>query len=104
MEKIAIMHPYFLPYMGYFQLINEVDKFVFYDTVNYKKRGWINRNRMKNEILFTIPIKKQSSNRLIKDTEFIFDSRSKRKFLSTIGRNYSNSPNFAEVNDLIRSI
>ena len=42
----AIMQPYFLPYIGYFQLINSVDKFVLYDDIKYTKKGWINRNRI----------------------------------------------------------
>jgi hypothetical protein len=44
--KIAIMQPYFFPYLGYFQLIKSVDKFILYDDVNYIKQGWINRNRI----------------------------------------------------------
>lgn len=43
---LAVMQPYFFPYLGYFQLINAVDHFVFYDDVNYIKGGWINRNRI----------------------------------------------------------
>lgn len=41
--KIAVMQPYFIPYIGYWQLINAVNTFVIYDDVNYIKRGWINR-------------------------------------------------------------
>ncbi len=44
--KIAIMQPYFFPYIGYFQLINAVDKYVFLDDVHFINRGWINRNRI----------------------------------------------------------
>ena len=44
--KLAIMQPYFFPYLGYMQLVNLVDKFVFYDDVNFIKRGWIARNRI----------------------------------------------------------
>lgn len=61
--KIAIMQPYFLPYIGYFQLINAVDKFIVYDNIQYTKKGWINRNQyLLNDKakLFTIPIKKDS--------------------------------------------
>ncbi len=43
--RIAIMQPYFLPYIGYFQLISAVDRFVLYDDVQYTKKGWINRNQ-----------------------------------------------------------
>lgn len=44
--KLALQQPYFFPYIGYWQLINCVDKFVVYDDVNYIKGGWINRNRI----------------------------------------------------------
>jgi hypothetical protein len=44
--KLAIMQPYLFPYLGHFQLIASVDKFVFYDDVNFIKKGWINRNRI----------------------------------------------------------
>lgn len=61
--KVGIMQPYFMPYIGYFQLINAVDKFVIYDNIQYSKRGWINRNRIlvngKDEFI-TLPLKKDS--------------------------------------------
>ncbi|MDX9930187.1 MAG: WbqC family protein, partial [Bacteroidales bacterium] len=38
------MQPYIFPYLGYFQLIQSVDRFVLYDDVNYVKGGWVNRN------------------------------------------------------------
>lgn len=69
--KIAIMQPYIFPYLGYFQLINAVDKFVFYDDVNYIKGGWINRNQILlngNKNLFTIPLKNASSFQTISET------------------------------------
>ena len=40
--KVGIMQPYFMPYIGYWQLINVVDKFVLLDDVNYIMRGYIN--------------------------------------------------------------
>ena len=42
--RIAIMQPYFFPYLGYYQMFNAVDKFVILDDVNYIKRGYINSN------------------------------------------------------------
>ena len=68
--KVAIMQPYIFPYIGYFQLINLVDKFIIYDDVNYIKKGWINRNKILNngsELYFSIPIKKSSQNKLINE-------------------------------------
>ncbi|MFB5621865.1 MAG: WbqC family protein, partial [Candidatus Nitrosomaritimum yanchengensis] len=44
--KLAIMQPYFFPYLGYFDLIHNADLFIIYDTVQYIKQGWINRNRI----------------------------------------------------------
>ena len=44
--KLGIMQPYFLPYIGYWQLINAVDKYVIYDDVQFIKGGWINRNNI----------------------------------------------------------
>ena len=44
--KIAVMQPYFLPYIGYFQLMSAVDRFVLFDNVQYVRQGWINRNRI----------------------------------------------------------
>ena len=46
--KLGIMQPYYLPYIGYWQLLNAVDKYVIYDDVNFIKGGWINRNRILN--------------------------------------------------------
>jgi len=100
--KIAIMQPYFFPYIGYFQLINAVDKFILYDDVTFIKQGWINRNRIllnDKEYLFSVPIKDISSNKYIKDVKihqdlyYIF----KKKLLKTIKQSYSKSPFFEAV-------
>ena len=59
--KIAIMQPYFFPYIGYFQLMNAVDEFVIYDNIKYTKKGWINRNRILvngKDSYISIPLKK----------------------------------------------
>ena len=61
--KAAIMQPYLLPYIGYFQLIRAVDVFVVYDNIKYTKKGWINRNRfLQNgaDALFSVPLRKDS--------------------------------------------
>lgn len=61
--RLGIMQPYFWPYLGYFQLISCVDKFVVYDDIEYTKKGWINRNRYLcngKDKYFTIPLEKDS--------------------------------------------
>ena len=45
-KKVAVMQPYFLPYIGYFQLISAVDEFIVYDNIQFSKKGWFHRNRM----------------------------------------------------------
>lgn len=59
--KLAIMQPYFFPYLGYFQLINSVDRFIVYDNIKYTKKGWINRNQILQNgeaKIFSINLKK----------------------------------------------
>lgn len=100
--KIAVMQPYLFPYVGYFQLVNYVDTFVFYDDVSFIKGGWINRNNIllnKKTTLFTVPLKNASSNSLIKDTEVNKDLYRKwyKKFDKTVTQAYSKAPYFEEV-------
>ena len=71
--KLAVMQPYFLPYIGYFQLMNLVDTYIFYDDVNYIKNGWINRNRIiinKEVNYLTLSLEGASSNKKINEVEF----------------------------------
>ena len=103
------MQPYVFPYIGYFQLINAVDKFVFYDDVNYIKGGWINRNKLLlngKENLFTIPLNNSSSFSMIKDTEVhstLFPIW-KKKFLKSIEQSYGKTPFFNEVFPVIERV
>lgn len=106
--KLAIMQPYLFPYIGYFQLINAVDKFIFYDDVNYIKKGWINRNRIlvnHKDYLFTLPLKSPSQNKLINQTE-IYQSEYiswRKKYFNTIELSYKKAPYFEQVFDLIQN-
>ena len=102
--KVAVMQPYFFPYIGYFQLIKMVDKFVFLDNVNYINKGWINRNKILahgKSHDFVVPLKGASQNKKI--NEILVDSESKllKKFTSTILNSYKNHPNFKPVSHLI---
>ena len=68
--KVAIMQPYFFPYLGYFQLIESADNFIFYDDVNFKKKGWVNRNNIlvnNEKKLLTVPLQKASQNKMINE-------------------------------------
>jgi hypothetical protein len=95
------MQPYFFPYIGYFQLVNAVDKFVFYDDVNFIKNGWINRNRilLNNQAKYlTVHLHGASSNKLIHEVGFT-DNGDKLK--KTIVQAYRKAPQFSEVWPLI---
>lgn len=105
--KIAIMQPYIFPYIGYFQLINAVDKFIIYDDVNFINKGWINRNRILvngKDSLFTIPLKEASQNKLINSIEVNWDSAWKSKFLKTIEQSYKKAPHYQQVLPLIEGL
>ncbi|MBR9847113.1 MAG: WbqC family protein [Algicola sp.] len=104
---IAIMQPYLFPYIGYFQLIHSVEKFVFYDDVNFIKRGWINRNKLLingKESLFSVPLSKASQNKLIKDIELLDFSNTKQVILKNLEYNYKKAPFFDETYSLVESV
>lgn len=96
--KIAIMQPYFLPYIGYFQLMNAVDEFVVYDGIKFTKGGWINRNRILangKDSYITIPLKKDSDYLDVRD-RFLADSWpvDRRSILNRIAASYRKAPYF----------
>lgn len=98
------MQPYFMPYIGYFQLMKAVDKYVIYDDVNYINRGWINRNNLLvngTKKLFTLSLQGASQNRLINEIVIIDDFR---KLERTIAFNYSKAPFYKEVKALLDTI
>ena len=107
--KLAIMQPYFFPYIVYFQLINAVDKFILYNDVTFIKQGWINRNYIlanNQKHLISLPVSKISSNKLISETYINKNeiTRWYKKFLLSIEQQYKKSPNYKEVFELIISI
>lgn len=105
--KIGIMQPYFLPYIGYWQLLNAVDKYVIYDDVNYIKGGWINRNRIlinKEAKYFNVKLNGASKNKLINEVEVSLDEVYQKKLLKTVEENYKKAPFFTEVFPLIQRI
>lgn len=105
--KVAIMQPYFFPYIGYFQLINAVDTFVFYDDVNFIKKGWVNRNKIlsNNKVyLFTIPLVGASQNKKINEIDVLVSLKWKDKFLKNIKESYSKAPYFESTFELITGV
>lgn len=106
--KLAVMQPYIFPYIGYFQLINAVDTFVFYDDVNFIKQGWVNRNRILvngNDFMFTVPLQKVSPNKLILESYIHKQTYIdwKDDLLATIVLNYKKAPEFEHVYEMLNT-
>jgi|SRR6185312_2819924 len=98
--RLAVMQPYLFPYLGYYQLVNAVEKFIFFDDVNYINKGWINRNQIlqNNEAYrFTLPLIKASQNRLINEIEIADFPKWRKDFLKQVEFAYKKAPCFAEV-------
>ncbi|CAN5768521.1 WbqC family protein [soil metagenome] len=105
--NVAIMQPYLLPYIGYFQLLEAADVFVVLDDVHYINRGWINRNRLLLDgaaQTFTVPLVGASQNRIINELELVPDERWRMKLLRTVKMAYRAAPEFEKSFPLIQSI
>lgn len=104
---IGIMQPYVFPYIGYFQLIKAVDKFIVYDDVAFINKGWINRNNILvngKASMFTIPLVGASQNRLIRDIEVDNLAAWSKKFLKTIEQSYKKAPFYKQGFQLLEQI
>lgn len=101
------MQPYFFPYIGYWQLMNAVDKFVIYDDVNYIKQGWINRNIIienKKANYLTLPLVKPSPNKLINEITIFEPQKSKEKLFKRIYTAYYKAPFYGNIINLLENI
>ncbi len=100
------MQPYFLPYIGYFQLIASVDQFIVYDNIKYTKKGWINRNRMLqngSDVTFSLPLKKDSDSFQVVQRELALDFN-RHKLLNQFTGVYRKAPYFEQTMPLIELI
>jgi hypothetical protein len=96
---VSIMQPYFLAYLGYFQLINAADRFVVYDTIQYSKQGWMNRNRMLlngKDAYFTLPVRKDSDFLYVEKRELIPDFEKHASYLHNLFLNAYRKAPFVE--------
>lgn len=106
-KKVVIMQPYFLPYIGYWQLMFGADVFVVYDNVEFTKKGWINRNRCllngRAEV-FSIPVKKDSDYLSIVERQVAGTfAKEKGKLIRKLEASYCNAPFFDEGIELFIS-
>jgi len=94
--RLAIMQPYFFPYIGYFQLLNAVDLFVIYDNIQFSKRGWIHRNRILvngSASYISLSLRKDSDYLDVRDRSLASDSRTEnQRLLRKIEGSYRRAP------------
>ncbi len=106
--KVAIMQPYFFPYLGYFQLIHAVDRFILGDEVQYIYQGWINRNRIlkpdkEGASFIMVPVVKHSHTTPIKCIEAVAGDEWKHKILRQVTHYKKKAPFFGPVQELLKS-
>ena len=106
--KLAIMQPYFFPYIGYYQAISAVDKYILYDNVNYIRHGYMNRNRYlidngkPNYII--MPIRHQGSHNKIREVELAVGQPWRKKILNKLYHNYKRSLYFNDIIPVIEKV
>ena len=101
--KVAIMQPYFFPYIGYFELIKNADVFVFLDNVQFNRRGWVHRNKLfnyQNQLdWLSLPIKKMP-----RDSTKIMDLKFRNESRETFVQNCRKFPKLNNILNLNREI
>jgi hypothetical protein len=105
--KLALMQPYFFPYVGYFQLIKAVDLFVVYDDVQFIKNGWINRNRILLNgapAWITLPVERGSLHDNINQRHFVNYQQGCAKIAGQLDAAYRRAPNYGEAMPFIKSM
>lgn len=104
--RLAVMQPYFLPYLGYFQLIRAVDAFVIYDNIQFVKKGWIHRNRFLlngSDVLFSLPLKADSDYLDVDQRQLAPGfATEKEKILRRIEGAYHKAPQFETAMPVVR--
>ena len=105
--RLGIMQPYFFPYIGYWQLMNAVDKYVIYEDVNYINRGWINRNQIlingKGKMI-NLQLHNASQNKLINEVEVFNETIHREKLLKTLESCYKKAPYYSKAFHIIKDI
>jgi hypothetical protein len=106
-KKIAIVQSNYIPWKGYFDLINGVDDFVFYDDMQYTRRDWRNRNMIKTPTglqWLTIPVDvKGKYLQKIRETQ-VSDPGWAQQHLSSLAHNYARAPHFKSYRDAIADL
>ena len=102
--KLGIMQPYFLPYIGYFQLIHAVDKMIFYVDLPFSSHSWVNRNRLRyrngGPFFIHAPVVGRSG-QITRDVGFDAAEAWKKSFFKALRCNYEAAPHYGEISELL---
>ena len=102
------MQPYFMPYLGYFQAIAAVDKYILYDQLTYIQSGWINKNRIRQRNMpvsnIVVPLIDKSSNTLIANTLIDNSKPWQKKILKALQLGYGKSAYYSEIMPVMEDI
>lgn len=108
MKTVAIMQPYFFPYIGYFSLIHYADFFVLFDTVQYDRKGWMHRNRIlkpgRGWQYFNAGVKKPPYKAAIKDVQLLKEDKWKQKICRQLWHYKNRAPYFDSVMTWLKSV
>ena len=104
--KLAVMQPYFIPYLGYFDLVNMVDLWIVYDVSQYVRHGWMNRNRVLHPAsgwrYITAPVKKYRLGTPIREIELAAEVDWKTKLFRQLEHYRMDAPYYDAVIDLLK--
>ena len=105
-DRLGIMQPYFFPYLGYFDLINLADRWIVFDTVQYIRKGWMNRNRIhhpnrRDDLLIRVPIRKAPRATPIKDIRIADDPAWRGRLLAQIDHYRGSCPHYEETHAFV---
>ena len=107
MKKIAILQSNYIPWKGVFDMMNKVDTFVFFEDVDFTKRDWRTRNKIKTsegEVWLTIPVKKASRGTKIYEIEISQDENWQEKHYKTITQYYKKAKYFEDYKWLLEKV
>ena len=107
MKKVAILQSNYIPWKGYFDLINMVDEFILYDDMQYTRRDWRNRNKIKTQnglAWLTIPVEvKGKYFQKINETK-ISEKDWAKKHWQQIKQHYSKTNYFKDYKDIFEEL
>lgn len=104
---LGIMQPYFFPYLGYFDLINKSDNWIIFDTPQYIRHGWVNRNRILHPSsgwqYVIVPVKKHQRETPINEIEISYQENWQDRILGQLNHYKKNAPYYENTIEFLKS-